>query len=221
MYRLTIPARAYAAACHATSTEESRPILNGVNITVQDGCAVLCGTNGHALVMARTHSPYPEDGTECVALPDAGFILPPVKLSAIGVTAKGLDTDLVTLESADGSAWTVSATIAGRYGFNSPSGKLAQVRTIEGPFPNVRAVIPRFDAESKPMPAVAFDTDVLDKAAKYFGKVSLSFTGEERAIVVRPLDTDHQNMVGLIMPLRTVNASPNTPEWVHAVPATV
>lgn len=216
-YRLNIPARAYAAASHCVSDEESRPIINGIHVTVENGRAVLCGTDGHALVMTSTHSPYPEDGVECEALPEAGFILPTVKLSALGITAKGLDSDMVTFGSPDGDHWTVSALNAYKYGNAfTPSGKLAQVRTIEGPYPNVLAVIPRSGAELSPLTSIAFDPSVLNKAAKYFGKVTLAFTGSERAVVVRPSEHDKLNMTALIMPVRPATSWFGTPEWVHA-----
>ena len=219
MYRFEMPARHYAATGHVVSTEESRPVLNGVHFQVRDTCLIACGTDGHALVMTRSPLPYPEDGSTYDALSEEGVILPPVKLSALGVTAKGLDTDYVTFESADGMSWTISARCKGRYGMYAPSSKLSVVRAIEGPFPDVRQVIPRAGIELAPLPSLCFDPEVLDKAAHYFGKVSLGFTGSERAVIVIPWDRERDNMMGLMMPVRPLDASAAVaPSWVHAAP---
>lgn len=212
-YRIEIPARLYAACAGAASTEESRPILNGINLVGGPGGEVTAAaTDGHALVMGRSFSEQP------TVLPADGIILPPVKLSALGITKGALDTSTVIGTSEDGKTWTMTGALR-KYGYPAPTGKLARVEAIEGPFPNVRQVIPRPD-QNESVTCISVDPDVFCRATSLLGKVSLRFHGDNGPMLAVPHALHGFSMFGLFMPLLppTIEET-GAPEWVHGTVA--
>jgi DNA polymerase-3 subunit beta len=109
-------------AAFAVSTEESRPILNGVLWELRDGLMRMVATNGHRL--ARMAVPAgPATATS------ADFIVPPAALNQVQRLFKATDELAV---ARDGN----------HLGFRS-AGTEVFTRLIEGSYPNYEQVIPK------------------------------------------------------------------------------
>jgi DNA polymerase-3 subunit beta len=106
----------------AVSTEESRPILNGVLWELRDGEMKMVATNGHRL--ARMSVPVESTGTR-----SADFIVPPAALGQVQRLFK--DTDAIEVARSDN-----------HLGFRAASTEV-YTRLIEGTYPNYEQVIPR------------------------------------------------------------------------------
>jgi DNA polymerase-3 subunit beta len=106
----------------AVSTEESRPILNGVLWELRDGSMRMVATNGHRL--ARMGVPAESSGA-----PSADFIVPPGALQQVQRLFK------------DGSDLEVARS-GNHLGFRAGSTEV-YTRLIEGSYPNYDQVIPR------------------------------------------------------------------------------
>ena len=106
----------------AVSTEESRPILNGVLWELRDGEMKMVATNGHRL--ARMSVPVEATGTR-----SADFIVPPAALSQVQRLFK--DNDSIEVARSDN-----------HLGFRAASTEV-YTRLIEGTYPNYEQVIPR------------------------------------------------------------------------------
>jgi DNA polymerase-3 subunit beta len=106
----------------AASTEESRPILNGVLWEMRPGHMRMVATNGHRL--AKIEIPL-----ESAGAPSADLIVPPKALEQI----RRLFAAEEDLEIARGD---------NHLGFRSPF-TAVYTRLIEGPYPNYEQVIPR------------------------------------------------------------------------------
>jgi len=106
----------------AVSTEESRPILNGVLWELRDGSMQMVATNGHRL--ARMSVPA---GPATTTSED--FIVPPAALQQVQRLFKG-DEDLQVSRSGN------------HLGFRS-EGTEVYTRLIEGSYPNYEQVIPK------------------------------------------------------------------------------
>ena len=106
----------------AVSTEESRPILNGVLWELRDGEMKMVATNGHRL--ARMSVPVESTGTR-----SADFIVPPAALGQVQRLFK--DSDSIEVARSDN-----------HLGFRAASTEV-YTRLIEGTYPNYEQVIPR------------------------------------------------------------------------------
>ena len=106
----------------AVSTEESRPILNGVLWELRDGHMRMVATNGHRL--ARMGIPAVSSGA-----PSADFIVPPVALQQVQ-RLFGQEDDLEVARSGN------------HLGFRA-GGTEVYTRLIEGSYPNYEQVIPK------------------------------------------------------------------------------
>jgi len=106
----------------AVSTEESRPILNGVLWELRDGEMKMVATNGHRL--ARMGMRVAATGT-----PSADFIVPPAALGQVQRLFK--DDDTIEVARSDN-----------HLGFRAASTEVYS-RLIEGTYPNYEQVIPR------------------------------------------------------------------------------
>ena len=106
----------------AVSTEESRPILNGVLWELRDGSMRMVATNGHRLARMGV-------STAASGAPSADFIVPPAALQHVQRLFKG-DDELAVAR--DGN----------HLGFGGESVEVFS-RLIEGTYPNYEQVIPR------------------------------------------------------------------------------
>ena len=106
----------------AVSTEESRPILNGVLWELREGSMRMVATNGHRL--ARMGVPAESGGA-----PSADFIVPPGALQHVQRLFKDDDT-------------IEGARSGNHLGFRADSTEV-YTRLIEGTYPNYDQVIPR------------------------------------------------------------------------------
>jgi DNA polymerase-3 subunit beta len=111
-----------AATSFAVSTEESRPILNGVLWELRPEQMRMVATNGHRL--AKMESPI-----EASSAPASDLIVPPKALDQV----RRLFPAEEELEIARGE---------NHIGFRSPFTSI-YTRLIEGPYPNYDQVIPR------------------------------------------------------------------------------
>jgi len=119
-----------------TSTDETRPSLNGVFVEVGDGQVLATATDGHRLVSAEL--PARTNG-----LADKAVIVPP---KALALAAAEAAADLkaarkAKLPPAPVRFGYVEADGAGRVGFKIGLVTIV-ARALEGPFPNYRQVIP-------------------------------------------------------------------------------
>jgi len=105
----------------AVSSEESRPILNGVLWQLRDGTASMVATNGHRL--ARLTVPLEGGGA-----PEVDLIVPPKALQQVGRLFEK-EGEIAVSRSQNHLA------------FRSPS-RSVYTRLIEGPYPNYQQVIP-------------------------------------------------------------------------------
>ena len=112
----------------AVSSEESRPILNGVLWEVRDKMLRMVATNGHRL--ARMDVPTPLSGSSA----QADLIVPPKALEQI----RRLFGEEESVEIARSE---------NHLGFRS-AGTQVYTRLIEGPYPNYEQVIPRENDKS-------------------------------------------------------------------------
>lgn len=114
----------------AVSTEESRPILNGVLWELRDGSMRMVATNGHRLArMGVSTGPGSISSTD--------FIVPPAALSQVQRLLK--DAEEIEV------AWDADAEGNARknhLGFRSGSTEV-YTRLIEGTYPNYEQVIPK------------------------------------------------------------------------------
>lgn len=106
----------------AVSTEESRPILNGVLWELRDGQMRMVATNGHRL--ARMGVP-----AGSTSVPSADFIVPPAALQQVQKLLK--DQEEIGV-----------AQSGNHLGFRA-GGTEVYTRLIEGSFPNYEQVIPK------------------------------------------------------------------------------
>ena len=106
----------------AVSTEESRPILNGVLWELRDGEMTMVATNGHRL--ARMSIP-----AEANESPSADFIVPPAALQQVQRLFKEEDELRV-------------ARSGNHLGFRAENTEVF-TRLIEGTYPNYEQVIPK------------------------------------------------------------------------------
>jgi DNA polymerase III subunit beta len=106
----------------AVSTEESRPILNGVLWQLSDRDMRMVATNGHRLARFTIHS-------DSGAAPKADLIVPPKALAQVE-RLFGNDEDIEVARSEN------------HLGFRA-GGKEVYTRLIEGPYPNYDQVIPK------------------------------------------------------------------------------
>ena len=106
----------------AVSTEESRPILNGVLWELRDGMMRMVATNGHRL--ARMSVPAASSSS-----PSTDFIVPPAALQQVQRLFRGDDE--------------IGVSRSGNHlGFRA-GGTEVYTRLIEGSYPNYEQVIPK------------------------------------------------------------------------------
>jgi DNA polymerase-3 subunit beta len=123
----------------AVSTEESRPILNGVLWELRDGEMKMVATNGHRL--ARMGLKVKSTGT-----PSADFIVPPAALGQVQRLFK--DDDEIQVARSDN-----------HLGFRASSTEV-YTRLIEGTYPNYEQVIPRDNDKAATIDKKAFESAV-------------------------------------------------------------
>jgi DNA polymerase III subunit beta len=111
-----------ARTSFAVSTEESRPILNGVLWQLADGEMRMVATNGHRLAKLSV-------AAEAGGAPHADLILPPKALAQVQRLFSS-DEDIEVARSEN------------HLGFRQ-AGIQVYTRLIEGPYPNYEQVIPR------------------------------------------------------------------------------
>lgn len=136
----------------AVSTEESRPILNGVLWELREGSMRMVATNGHRL--ARMGVP-----TGPVALTSTDFIVPPAALQQV----QRLFDDDDDIEV----AWDRGEDGAARknhLGFRS-GGTEVYTRLIEGAYPNYEQVIPKDNDKTAIVDKKALESAVRRMAA--------------------------------------------------------
>jgi DNA polymerase-3 subunit beta len=113
----------------AVSTEESRPILNGVLWELRDGLMRMVATNGHRLARMA----LPTEPAEATA---TSFIVPPAALQQVQRLFKDVDQIHVAWDAGEGGAKK------NHLGFRS-DGVEVYTRLIEGTYPNYEQVIPK------------------------------------------------------------------------------
>jgi DNA polymerase III subunit beta len=123
----------------AVSTEESRPILNGVLWELRDGEMKMVATNGHRL--ARMGLKVASTGTT-----SADFIVPPAALGQVQRLFK--DGDDIQVSRSDN-----------HLGFRAASTEV-YTRLIEGTYPNYEQVIPRDNDKVATIDKKAFESAV-------------------------------------------------------------
>jgi len=178
----TLSASAVRFALPHVSKEASRPTLHGIHC---EPSGVISATDGKTLLM---HS------NACTGLTR------PVILSVPKLPAK---TDSLTFDLP--ASGPIMARALDHRGVEVGA---VILREVEGPFPNVRGVLPSNDPA--PLTTISVDPALVERfAIKDAGPVVLEFFGDMSAI--RVSYTRHEGIAGLIMPVR----SPGTPstDW--------
>lgn len=214
-YSARIPADVYRAVASCVSTDESRPILHGLQLVVREGGLRLTATDGRMLLSAHGG----DDAESPAILPDGGVILPPVALSALGITAKQAESHVVRLTSEDGARWTVS----GETSYGLALGRSATVEAIEGSYPTWENVLPRNVGEPVAIGRISLDLGgVAARFARHIpGRIALTFTGEEAAVLAQPCTPLRWPVVGFLMPgLARTRPDAAIPSWAAPAPVT-
>jgi DNA polymerase-3 subunit beta len=123
----------------AVSTEESRPILNGVLWELRDGEMKMVATNGHRLARMGIR-------VESTGKPSSDFIVPPAALTQVQRLVK--DDDSLEV-----------ARSGNHLGFRADSTEI-YTRLIEGSYPNYDQVIPRDNDKVATIGKKAFESAV-------------------------------------------------------------
>jgi DNA polymerase-3 subunit beta len=113
----------------AVSTEESRPILNGVLWELRGGSMRMVATNGHRLARMGL-------ATGPTDLPGTSFIVPPAALQQVQRLFKDVEEIQVSWDEGEGGSRK------NHLGFRS-KGVEVYTRLIEGTYPNYEQVIPK------------------------------------------------------------------------------
>lgn len=138
----------------AVSSEESRPILNGVLWELREGSMRMVATNGHRL--ARMGVP-----TGPGSITSTDFIVPPAALSQVQRLFKdAADIQVAWDHGADGAARK------NHLGFRSGSTEV-YTRLIEGTYPNYEQVIPKDNDKN-----AIIDKKALESAVKRMAVVA-------------------------------------------------
>jgi DNA polymerase-3 subunit beta len=160
---------------YAASTEDTRPILNGVLWEVEDGEMRMVATNGHRLASFKAARPAGETSRSSV-------IVPPKALSYAVRVFEGEDSVQVAFGENQ---------LAMRAG-----GNVLYTRLIEGPYPNYQQVIPR-DNDKR----AVVDRDGFTRALRRMSvvasdqthRVKLSFRESELSFFVSTPDVGEAN----------------------------
>jgi DNA polymerase III sliding clamp (beta) subunit (PCNA family) len=177
---MKITASLYAAALAVAAIKDVRFYLNGVLVQpCKAGGALLVGTDGHRLLAVWD--------AEATDVPEAGCIVPRLKLSAAAVKPGSGSLEF------DGARVTL------------PDGATLPATYIDGRYPDWRVVLPLNAKEGAISTFNPELLDGLDSVARAFGQkynaIELAGTGEGRAILVRyPIAVP---AIGVIMPIRT------------------
>ncbi len=123
----------------AASTEESRPILNGVLWQLRADRTTMVATNGHRLARMRRE-------LEAAGAPEADLIVPPKALRQVE-------------RLYDGNEELEIARSENHLAFRS-SDRVVYTRLIEGPYPNYEQVIPRDNDKEAVAARAAFEAAV-------------------------------------------------------------
>jgi hypothetical protein len=178
----TLSASAIRFALPHVSKEASRPILNGIHC---EPSGVISATDGKTLLM---HS------NACTGFTRSAILSVP-KLPA--------KTDSLTFDLP--ASAPIMARALDRYGREVG---VVVLREVEGPFPNVRGVLPSSDPA--PLASISLDPALVERfSIKDAGPVVLEFFGDTSAI--RVSYSRHEGIAGLIMPVRSLG-TPST-EW--------
>lgn len=201
MPTITILADALRFALPHVSTEERRPILNGLLV---EPSGVICATNGHSMLA------YRHAATGATAPVILAFAKP------TEVTKKAVHS--ITLEvpeaDANGNVRAVTGIVATvRDMFEHPIG-VTLVDIVEGPFPYWRQVFPRPDQEAVSTDYIGFSPAVAARFNKSSDKpYHMTLYGPQRAVVVQWAHDG--NALGLWMPCVPYERKPlPTPDWV-------
>jgi len=126
-------ARLVERTSYAVSSDETRPVLNGLCVQVMDGNLTLVATDGHRLARARRAGSYQ-------ALGDS-FVVPGKTMANIGRLAREA-TSPVEIGLAGAKNQAAFKTRVGAYDI------VVYSRLLEGPYPNVEQVIPKTQTKS-------------------------------------------------------------------------
>ena len=192
---MLINIRMLKAVAVAASTEQTRYYLNGVNLQVANGDAIMVATNGHFMLGARWAIDVAEACT---------CIIPLALIKSLKLDRKAGDMAEFTF---DGT--TITIKYAGNtYGSGA----------VDGSFPNWRPIVPKAPASGV---AAQFNVEYLAAfaaAARIMGakesSVMVAHNGDDPALV-----TWHsEDTFGVIMPLRAsaCNIPTTAPGWARA-----
>jgi len=137
---------------YASSTDETRHVLNGILLSVREGLLTLAGTDGRRLALV-------EKTIEGESVPDGDVILPPKVVNEVEKTIDATGPVSIRLsESRVAFAYT---------------GTLVTSKLVEGTYPNYRQVIPASFSHQVAIPRDLFGT-VLNRVAMVVSESSAS-----------------------------------------------
>lgn len=230
--KVTVSARAYAAAMLAQSTEQTRYYLNGVCVEpAADGGVNLVATNGHIII--AIHDPEGEANGKWICPVPAQmrkFLLAnlepvedPDEDEYGGFTDPRLVLRTIRFDGLIASVY--SPVHAWKENDDEEVSMAATAEAIDGTFPDWYRVLPRPDTETPSIPsitvAVRYMRDLARAVAVYKDSVT---TG----VRLRPIDKAGPMLIGCYddgdfimcaMPMRDDGEPVAVPAWVPDVPA--
>lgn len=181
-FPFTVSAAALRNVRPFTSTEESRPILNGILI---EASGAMCATNGHVL-LARAPG-HPDD-----EMPPARDVIVRLDKAVPRWAEWATVTDVDDVPTHHEVALVVKVW--------NEKGKVDYIsaKEIPGPFPNWRAVMPRTASATASLPPV--DPRYLERFAVEGCETVRFFAGKDPERPVRVVFAGRPEYVGLLMP---------------------
>jgi DNA polymerase-3 subunit beta len=140
----SVLARLVGRTGYAVSSDETRPVLNGVLIEATDEGITLVATDGHRLARATRKGSFG-------ALSEGGFVVPGKTIQTIGRLANDATSE-VKMGLAQARNQAAFHTKVGQYDI------VVYSRLLEGPYPNVDQVIPK----SQPTSLVVSRSEIRD-----------------------------------------------------------
>lgn len=200
-FAFTVSASALRDLRPFTSTDASRPILNGILIETS---GALCATNGHVMLAVG---------------PDAAGIAPAPARNVIIRLDKPVPkwAEFVDVPNVPDVPDSNYADVPLVLKVSNSKGKVDYIPATEvaGPFPNWRGVLPHQASATAPLPAV--DPNLLQRFAVEGCEVVRFFAGATDTSAIRVCFENRPEYVGVLMPRRSAelcdDAAPDMPTF--------
>lgn len=195
---------ALKAACRIMAKGDIRYYLNGVYVEASPTETILAATDGHRLLVLRKQVPNDVRQVETLIIPGE------VAQRIVAGSLKAIPT--ISLTHVDEGKWLVPLL---KWDME------VAFRSVEGMFPNWRAVVPKATsgeaANIKPQYLTDFEKaahDMYGSLKHHTSSIEVRHNGRRGALVF-PSSSSGQDFIGVVMPFAS-DANPRTtpPDWV-------